>query len=174
MTSYRVQHRPQGDPAWTDGPTVDTGSQHSGEALVTGLTNGVVYEFRVVRTDNGVVSRNIISATPSVAFESNLDGVEASVNSGGDALQVGTFDGVRGALVSLANNGNTFTVEFDNGGGWAVFGSKAGGNRLTGGTSQGSRSFFFPFPSDVTGIIAVRAVITRNGGSSNTLAVSMT
>lgn len=174
MPSYRVQFRAQGAGSWSDGPLVDTGGSRSGETIVTGLTNGTTYEFRVVRSSSGVASRNTLAATPAAAFESNLGGVEASASSGGDAIQVGTFGGVRGVLVSLANNGNTFTVSYDNGSGWVEFGSKEGGNKLSAGaSSQGSRSFFFPFPADVSGITSVRVVVSQNGGNSNSMTATL-
>lgn len=174
MPSYQVQYRAQGTSSWTDGPLVDTGASRSGSTAVTGLTNGTAYEFRVVRTSSGIASRNVLSATPVAAFESNLTAAEGSATSSGDAAQIGTYGGSRGLLVSLANNGQTFTVSYRVGSGsWTQFGSKAGGNTLTGGTSVGGRSFFFAFPSDVSGITAAQVIVAKSGGASNTLTVSV-
>lgn len=174
MPSYRVQYRAQGASGWSDGPLVDTGATRSGTAAVSGLTNGTTYEFRVVRAASGAVSTNTRSATPAATYESNLSNVEASALSSGDGAQVGTYGGSRGVLVSLSNNGNTFTVSYDNGSGWVEFGSKTSGNKLSAGASSlGSRSFFFPFPSDVSGITAVRVVVAQNGGNTNAFSVSL-
>lgn len=174
MPIYQVEYRMQGTSGWTAGPTVDTGAARSGSAAVSGLTNGTAYEFRVVRASSKAISNNILTATPVAAFESNLTNVEGSATSGGDAAQVGTYAGQRGVLVSLANNGNTITVSCDNGSGWMSFGSKLGGNKLSDGArSVGGRSYFFPFPSDISGITAVRVVVTQNGGASNSFSVSL-
>lgn len=173
MPVYKVQYRVTGAGSWTDGQTVDTGATLAGSATVTGLTNDTTYEFRVLRTGSrNVSSKNTISATPTGAFESNLDSAEGTASTAnGDGVQVGTFNGVRGVLVSLSDNGAVFDVYYKTTDSWILLGSKGSGTSLTNGTSQGSRSYFFPFPAGVTGITGVKADITK---SKNTVSATVT
>jgi hypothetical protein len=64
ITGYRIRHRPLGRPTWIESGLVDGATRLSG--VVTGLTNGTLYEFEVtgVNGSGDGPASNVVSARP--------------------------------------------------------------------------------------------------------------
>jgi SpoIID/LytB domain protein len=130
ITDYVIQYRRAGNSTWVTFPDGRTSSRHT---HVTGLTNGVTYQFRIAAKNargTGLWSSTLVEATPGTSA-STTSTVTQSVPSAslatflasttplrlgsrGDAVyglqvflgsqgyQVGTPDGIFGALTELA------------------------------------------------------------------------
>jgi hypothetical protein len=109
---YDVFHRPAGDSGtWTLGASGVTTATPGGRTTITGLTNGVRYEFEVRRTAPTVRNSNLGEGTPLGGINAPPDTFsptgEPSVSGDGDSTaQRGTYNGEDGAFLRFTGGAN--------------------------------------------------------------------
>ena len=109
---YDVFYRPaEGSGPWTLGASGVTTATPGGRTTITGLTNGVPYEFEVRRTAPTVRNSNLGEGTPLGGIDAPPDTFsptgEPSVSGDGDSTaQRGTYNGTDGAFVRFKNGAN--------------------------------------------------------------------
>ena len=109
---YDVFYRPAGGSGpWTLGASGVTTATPGGRTTITGLTNGVTYEFEVRRTAPSVRSSDLGVGTPLAGIDVPPDTFtptgEPSVSADGEkTAQRGTYNGTDGAFVRFKNGAN--------------------------------------------------------------------
>lgn len=193
MGTYKVQYKLTTSSTWLDGSTsTDNDRNTTKRATITGLTNDLTYDVRVVRTDktpNWIVSTG--QATPSGTWENTsaqVGQIEGAQTSNGTGAQIATIDDDRGVLMSLSNAALRVEAEYvwerpapATGTQRSTFGYKRNANdaydsagRLAGTTGSlaaefGSRSFFFGFEQPLPGrILQVILTVNNSNGTLNT------
>ena len=109
---YDVHYRVAGSGgAWTLGASGVTTATPGGRTTITGLTNGVEYEFEIRRTAPTARTSDVGSGTPLAGIEVAPDTFaptgESAVSGDGDATgQRGSYNGEDGALLRFTGGAN--------------------------------------------------------------------
>ena len=183
MPQFQIQYKQTAQSEWINGPLVDTGESLQGQGTVTGLTNGIDYDFRVVRL---TVTSPVVTARPVADAEivSGFVNTGGTASSGSSVFQIGrytspdltTYVNVPGVLIAYGSASLGVNLEYQavDGGSYTQFGLKEGVSTFTriptatpGAIKLGTKSGFFPFPVAPFSYFRIRVTF----GGSTVLAI---